>query len=111
MHDDDDGPSADAYEMLRLLEVAGGGLDIRALLRRARLPPDRLKAAIEDARRLRRVNVRPPAPGRACRRAQHRCPRVADAARPALGPARLARRGQTPRLRRCRLQFAYAQGV
>ena len=62
---DDDGPSADAYEMLRLLEVAGGGLDIRALLRRARLPPDRLKAAIEDARRLRRVNVRPrgPRPG------------------------------------------------
>jgi hypothetical protein len=56
---DEEGPStADSYNLLRLLEVAGGGLDIRALVRRARMPPDRLKAAIMDAHRLGRVRVR-----------------------------------------------------
>ncbi|KAB2912859.1 MAG: hypothetical protein F9K29_17865 [Hyphomicrobiaceae bacterium] len=51
--------SADAYDLLRVLEFDGGGCDIRALIRRMALPPDRLKAAIEEAERLGRVRVRP----------------------------------------------------
>jgi hypothetical protein len=50
--------SADAYNLLRVLEWDGGGLDVRALVRRMRLPPDRLRAAIEEALALGRVRVR-----------------------------------------------------
>jgi hypothetical protein len=48
----------DVHHLLRLLELAGGGLDVRALVRRAQLPPDRLRAAIAQALALRRVRVR-----------------------------------------------------
>jgi hypothetical protein len=53
------GPLApDVFHLLRLLEIAGGGLDVRALVRRAQLPPGRLRAAIDEAVALGRVRVR-----------------------------------------------------
>ena len=51
--------SADAYNLLRVIEYDGGGLDIRVLIRRMGLPADRLKAAIREAEGLGRVRVRP----------------------------------------------------
>jgi hypothetical protein len=54
----------DVHHLLGLLEWAGGGLDVRALVRRAGLPPDRLRAAIDEARALGRVRVRPRRAGR-----------------------------------------------
>jgi hypothetical protein len=54
----------DVHHLLRLLAWAGGGLDMRALMRRAGLPPDRLRAAIDEARALGRVRVRPRRAGR-----------------------------------------------
>jgi hypothetical protein len=46
------------FHLLRLLEIAGGGLDVRALVRRAQLPPQRLRATVEEALALGRVRVR-----------------------------------------------------
>lgn len=54
----------DVYRLLRLLDWVGGGLDVRALVRRAQLPPVRLRAAIEEAAALGRVRVRPRRAGR-----------------------------------------------
>ena len=54
----------DVHHLLRLLDWAGGGLDVRALVRRAGLPTDRLRAAIDEAHALGRVHVRPRRAGR-----------------------------------------------
>jgi hypothetical protein len=73
----------DVYHLLRLLELAGGGLDVRALVRRAQLPPDRLRAAIAEALALGRVRVR-----RRCTRRPGVPTEVGDIARVALARRR-----------------------
>jgi hypothetical protein len=54
----------DVHHLLRVLAWSGGGLDVRALLRRTALAPERLRAAVDAALALGRVTVRRRRPGR-----------------------------------------------
>jgi hypothetical protein len=54
----------DVYHLLRVLAWSGGGLDVRALVRRTALPSGRLRAAVNEAAALGRVRVRRRRPGR-----------------------------------------------
>ena len=54
----------DLHHLLRLLDWVGGGLDVRALVCRSGLPPDRLRIAIEEGAALGRLRVWPRRPGR-----------------------------------------------